>query len=55
MSIFLLWVVLKSMDIFTQHGNVYIVPDFEGQTVVQLSEEGYDDYFIFKVIDSVYF
>jgi beta-lactam-binding protein with PASTA domain len=43
------------MDIFTQHGNVYIVPDFEGQTVVQLSEEGYDDYFIFKVIDSVYF
>jgi len=55
LSIFLLWVVLKSMDIFTQHGNVYIVPDFEGQTVVQLSEEGYDDYFIFKVIDSVYF
>jgi len=55
LSIFLLWVVLKSMDIFTQHGNVYIVPDFEGQTVEQLSDEGYDDYFIFKVIDSVYF
>lgn len=55
LSIFLLWAVLKSMDIFTQHGDVYIVPDFGGQTVVQLSDEGYDDYFIFKVIDSVYF
>lgn len=54
-SLFLLWIVLKSMDIFTQHGDVYIVPDFDGQTLEQLSDEGYDDYFIFKIIDSVYF
>ncbi len=54
-SIFLVWVVLKSMDVFTQHGDVYIVPDFDGQTIQQLSERGYDDYFIFEIIDSVYF
>jgi len=55
LSVFLLWAVLKSMDVFTQHGDVYIVPDFEGHTLRQLSDDGYDDYFIFKIIDSVYF
>lgn len=55
LSLFLLWVVLKSMDIFTQHGDVYIVPDFDGQTMDQLVEKGYNDYFIFEIIDSVYF
>lgn len=43
------------MDVFTQHGDVYIVPDFDGQTLKQLSEKGYDDYFVFGIIDSVYF
>ncbi len=51
----LLWVVVKSMDIFTQHGDVYIVPEFNGYTLSQLTEKGYDEYFIFEVIDSVYF
>lgn len=55
LSLFLLWVVLKSMDIFTQHGDVYIVPDFKGQTLEQMSDKGYNDYFIFEIIDSVYF
>jgi len=55
LSIFLLWVVLKSMDVFTKHGDVYLVPDFDGQTLPQMAEKGYDDFFIFEVIDSVYF
>ncbi|MBC8321774.1 MAG: PASTA domain-containing protein [Bacteroidetes bacterium] len=55
MSLFLFWVVLKSMDIFTQHGDVYIVPDFYGQTLEQLHAKGYDAYFEFEIIDSVYF
>lgn len=55
LSIFLLWVVLKSMDVFTKHGELYIVPDFAGQTLEQLSDRGYNDYFIFEIIDSVYF
>jgi beta-lactam-binding protein with PASTA domain len=55
LSLFLLWVVLKSMDVFTQHGDVYIVPDFNGQTLEQMAKKGYNDYFIFEIIDSVYF
>ena len=55
LSLLLLWAVVMSMDIFTQHGDVYIVPDFDGQTMEQLSEKGYNDYFIFEIIDSVYF
>lgn len=51
----MLWAVLKSMDVFTQHGDVYIVPDFNGYTLDQLLEKGYNDYFQFKIIDSVYF
>ena len=54
-SLFMLWAVLKSMDVFTQHGDVYIVPDFNGYTLDQLLEKGYNDYFQFKIIDSVYF
>ena len=49
-TILLLWLVLKSMDIFTQHGEVYIVPDFDGYTIEQLVEKGYDDYFQFEHI-----
>ncbi len=55
LSVFLLWLVLKSMDMFTQHGDVYIVPDFGGQTLEQMADKGYNDYFIFNIIDSVYF
>ncbi len=54
-SLVLLWVVVKSMDIFTQHGDVYIVPDFNGYSLDQLNEKGYDEYFTFEIIDSVYF
>lgn len=54
-SLVLFWAVLKSMDIFTQHGDVFIVPEFDGYTLEQLREKGYDDYFTFEIIDSVYF
>jgi eukaryotic-like serine/threonine-protein kinase len=54
-SFLLLWIVLKSMDVFTQHGDVYIIPDFNGYTIEQLTDKGYNDYFEFEIIDSVYF
>ena len=54
-TILLFWIALMSMDLFTKHGDVYIVPDFDGKTVDQLYESGYGDYFVFTVIDSVYF
>ncbi|NOY50026.1 MAG: PASTA domain-containing protein [Chlorobi bacterium] len=46
--------VLKSLDIYTQHGKVYLVPDFYGKTVDQLIDNHYDEYFDLIVIDSVY-
>ncbi len=54
MSIVLLWVVLLSLDVFTRHGSVYLVPDFTGETLPGIEANGFDDYFSFKVIDSVY-
>jgi len=54
-SLVLLWVVLKSMDIFTEHGDVFIVPDFNGYSLKQLEDKGYKDYFTFEIVDSVYF
>ncbi len=54
LSIILLFAVLKSLDVFTRHGDVYLVPNFEGQTLGRLTENNYDEYFTFKIIDSLY-
>lgn len=54
-TVVLFWIVLMSMDIFTKHGDVYIVPDFDGQTLDQMYDNGYGEYFEFSIIDSVYF
>jgi len=53
-TVILLWISLKLLDIYTRHGDVYVVPDFKGKTVEQLKQEGFNDYFDFQVIDSVY-
>jgi beta-lactam-binding protein with PASTA domain len=50
----LIWVVLMSLDKFTRHGDVYIVPDFKGKTVPQLLADNYDDFFDLQVIDSIF-
>jgi beta-lactam-binding protein with PASTA domain len=49
-----LWMVLTSLDSFTRHGNVYIVPDLTGMSITQLKDKQYDDFFTFEIIDSVY-
>jgi len=49
-----LWLVLASLDSFTRHGDVYIVPDFAGMTMAQLEEKQYDDFFTLEIIDSAY-
>ena len=54
LSLVLLWIALWSLDLFTRHGKVYIVPDFSGQTLEQLYEDDYDDFFELIVIDSVF-
>ena len=54
LSVLLFWISLKALDLYTRHGEVYIVPDFTGKTVEQLKQDGFDKYFDFQVIDSVY-
>jgi len=54
LAIVLLWAVLMSLDVFTRHGDVYIVPDFKGKTVPQLIDDNYAEFFDLQVIDSIY-
>lgn len=54
LMIAMLWLVLASLDSFTRHGDVFIVPDLGGLTLEQLEEKQYDDFFTFEIIDSVY-
>ncbi len=54
LTVALFWISLKALSIYTRHGDVYLVPDFTGKTVEQLKEEGFNQYFDFQVIDSVY-
>lgn len=54
LAIVILWLVLLSLDMFTRHGKVYVVPDFYGQSLSQLVENNYNDFFDFQVIDSVF-
>ena len=54
LAIVLLWAVLMSLDVFTRHGDVYIIPDFKGKTVQQLLTDNYDEFFDLQVIDSIY-
>ena len=54
LAIVLLWAVLMSLDAFTRHGDVYIIPDFKGKTVPQLLNDNYGDFFDLQVIDSIY-
>ncbi len=53
-AIVLLWAVLMSLDVFTRHGDVYIVPDFKGKTIPQLVGDNYNEFFDLQVIDSIY-
>jgi len=54
LTIALLWLSLKMLDVYTRHGDVFIVPDFTGKTLPEIDREGFDEYFDFQVIDSVY-
>ncbi len=53
-TLLILWGVLQSLDWYTRHGEVYIVPDFKGNTLQTLDAKHYNEFFHFEVIDSVY-
>jgi beta-lactam-binding protein with PASTA domain len=54
LAVVILFGVLKSLDIYTQHGKVYLIPDFYGKTIPQLVENHYEEYFELIIIDSVF-
>ena len=49
----LLWLTFRSLDRYTRHGKVYIMPDFVGQDFQQVKHDHSKD-FNFILIDSVY-
>lgn len=54
LTILIIWAALQSLAWYTRHGQVYIVPNFSGQTVSELKEKNYGKLFHLNVIDSVY-
>ncbi len=53
LSIFLLWLTIKLLNVYTRHGRVYELPDFSGMTIEEVMDEYGRDYH-FILIDSVY-
>ncbi len=53
LSLLIVWVVFRSLDSYTRHGEVYIVPDFTGQASKFVINQ-YKDLFNFVLLDSVY-
>lgn len=54
LGVLLLWATIISLDSFSRHGEVYIVPDFNGQTIPQILDQNYAEFFTLTVIDSVF-
>ncbi len=54
LTLVLIWGVFQFLNVFTRHGKVYLVPNFNGQTVSDLDQKGFNQYFDLIVIDSVY-
>lgn len=54
LTFLIFWGVLQSLAWYTRHGQVYLVPNFKGQTLQQLKDKHYNNYFDFQIVDSVY-
>ncbi len=52
--VILFFLVLKYLDIYTRHGEAYIVPDFSGSTLLEVKNQDFDEIFDFIVTDSVF-
>ena len=53
LSIFLLWLTIRLLNVYTRHGKVYELPDFSGMTIEEVKDE-YGKAYNFILIDSVY-
>lgn len=53
-SVILVWLLFKFLDIYTRHGSNYVVPDFSGMTPEEIDRNPEYDIFNVIVFDSVY-
>ena len=53
LSIFLLWLTIRLLNVYTRHDKVYELPDFTGMSVEEMQHE-YGRTYHFILIDSVY-
>jgi len=54
LTLVLLFIVLRLLKTYTNHGEEYVVPDFYGRTIEELKSEKFDKIFEFVVIDSIF-
>lgn len=54
LTIFLIWLSLRLLDLFTMHGSYITVPDFKGILVEELDNYSDDHDLKYVIIDSVY-
>lgn len=54
LTIFLIWLSLRLLDLFTMHGKFITVPDFKGVSVEELDNFSDDHDLKYVIIDSVY-
>jgi len=53
LTIFIIWLALRILDVFTRHGSSIIVPDFKGVTVEELDNFASDHNLNYIIIDSI--
>ncbi|MFA8301217.1 MAG: PASTA domain-containing protein [Hyphomicrobiales bacterium] len=53
-TILLFFGIFKVLDVYTRHGDVYLVPNLTDLTLEEAEEKGYTEFFDFVVTDSVY-
>ncbi len=53
-SIVLIWAAFKFLDIYSRHGQTYMVPDFSGRVPSEIKENPDFKNFEFQIIDSIY-
>lgn len=54
LTVILFFIVLQFLKVYTDHGDTFVLPDFSGKTMEDLSTENYDQLYEFIVIDSIF-
>lgn len=54
LTIVLFFIVLQFLKVYTNHGDTYVLPDFQGKTLDELALNNYDQLYEFIIIDSIF-